>query len=227
MEMESLEKRLRKLRIERKMTQEDLAQQLHVTRQAVSNWENGKTAVGIEYLVKLSEIYGVSVDEILRGERAAEPEEYPRMQRKYKVVLIVCGVILVIGSLLMLFLDSWLRALMMRTYKAVYAVAWAMHSRLVPAVMAAASGVAVAAAASLGVDIRLWGRWKQLALAGGVLCLLLFALSVCFYYGGAPLGTTSLLLRVSTGIQEIWMNRAFLKELFFLSGMCFFLGLNR
>ena len=222
--MEHIAKRLKKLRLESGMTQDDLAGRLHVTRQAVSNWETGKTVVSIEYLMKLSEIYGVSADEILHGERATEPEVYPRMQRKYKVILIVCGVILVIGSLLMLFLDPWLREQAMRTYKA---IPWMLHSRLVPAVMATALGVGIAAAASLGVDIRLWGRRKRLALVGGVLWLVPVVLSVLLYFGCAPLGLTSLPLRLSTAIQEIWMNRALLKELFFLSGLCFFLGLNR
>lgn len=221
--MENIAKRLKKLRLERKLTQDDLARQLHVTRQAVSNWETGKTVVGIEYLVKLSEIYGISADEILHGERAAEPEVYPCGQRKYKVILIVCGVILVIGSLLMLFLDPWLKEQATRFY---VALPWFLHHRLVPGIMAAALGVAIPAAASLGMDIRLWGWRKRLALAGGVLWLLPLTLSVLLYFGGAPIGTTSLLLRVSTGIQDIWMNRVFWEELLFLSGLCFFLGVN-
>ena len=47
------------------MTQSDLAEKLHVTRQAVSRWENDETAPGNDLLLALSEIFGVSVDRIL------------------------------------------------------------------------------------------------------------------------------------------------------------------
>ena len=39
--MASVAKHIRKLRLERGLTQEELAERLHVTRQAVSNWERG------------------------------------------------------------------------------------------------------------------------------------------------------------------------------------------
>lgn len=58
---------IKKLRKAKKLTQDQLAEQLHVTRQAVSNWEIGKTQPDVETLTKLAEIFGVSVERIIYG----------------------------------------------------------------------------------------------------------------------------------------------------------------
>ena len=58
---------IKKLRKEKKMTQDELAEKLCVTRQAVSNWEMGKTQPDIETLTRLAEIFGVSVERIIYG----------------------------------------------------------------------------------------------------------------------------------------------------------------
>ena len=58
---------IKKLRKAKKLTQDQLAEQLHVTRQAVSNWEMSKTQPDVETLTKLAEIFGVSVERIIYG----------------------------------------------------------------------------------------------------------------------------------------------------------------
>ena len=54
-----------------KITQDELAEKLGVTRQAVSKWENGATIPDIELLMKLSELYGVSINDILNADTAS------------------------------------------------------------------------------------------------------------------------------------------------------------
>lgn len=54
------------------MTQDELAEVLCVTRQAVSNWENEKTQPDIETLNRISETLGVTVEELIYGQ-AREP----------------------------------------------------------------------------------------------------------------------------------------------------------
>ena len=61
----SIGKYIREKRIELNYTQEDLASMMGITKTAVSNWENGNTIVDIKYLVLLSNIFSVSVDDIL------------------------------------------------------------------------------------------------------------------------------------------------------------------
>lgn len=55
------------LRTEKGIKQEQLAEQLHVTRQAVSGWETGKTQPDIEMLTKMAEYFGVSVEQLIYG----------------------------------------------------------------------------------------------------------------------------------------------------------------
>ena len=59
------------LRRHYKITQEELANKLNVTRQAVSKWENGTAVPDVEMLMCLSDIYGVSINEILRADAAS------------------------------------------------------------------------------------------------------------------------------------------------------------
>ena len=48
------------------MTQEELAEQLGVSRQAVSKWENDSAAPGSANLLALAQLFGISVDELLK-----------------------------------------------------------------------------------------------------------------------------------------------------------------
>ncbi|MCI8467435.1 MAG: helix-turn-helix transcriptional regulator [Bacilli bacterium] len=50
------------------LTQSELAEQLHVTSQAVSKWENGRGIPDIELLKELSNYFQVDLQEILNGE---------------------------------------------------------------------------------------------------------------------------------------------------------------
>lgn len=72
MEM-TIGKRIASLRKEKKMTQEELAQKMEVSAQAVSKWENGQTCPDITSLPKLAQILDVTVDELLSGKEDKEP----------------------------------------------------------------------------------------------------------------------------------------------------------
>lgn len=56
---------LQLLRKKHGFTQEDLAKQLHISRQAISKWETGNTIPNLEILLKLSKLYDVSINDIL------------------------------------------------------------------------------------------------------------------------------------------------------------------
>lgn len=53
------------LRTEKGLSQEELAEKLFVTRQAVSRWENGETVPGVETLKLLSKVFDVSINTLL------------------------------------------------------------------------------------------------------------------------------------------------------------------
>lgn len=61
--------RLKARRNELELTQDYVAAELGITRQTMSNWENGRSYPDIERIIRLSEIYGLSLDELLKGDQ--------------------------------------------------------------------------------------------------------------------------------------------------------------
>ena len=60
-----LGKKIMTMRNEKNLSQEQLAEKLNVTRQTISNWENGKFYPDIDSLVNLSKFFNVSLDVLL------------------------------------------------------------------------------------------------------------------------------------------------------------------
>ncbi|MGX7262363.1 helix-turn-helix domain-containing protein [Enterococcus crotali] len=60
---------LKSRRKELEMTQEEVAKQLFISRQAISNWETGKSYPDIENIIILSDIYEISLDNLLKGDK--------------------------------------------------------------------------------------------------------------------------------------------------------------
>lgn len=60
---------LQQLRLERALTQEDLAKKLGVSRQAVCLWEKGKREIKASTLNKIAEVLGVDMEEVLKSKR--------------------------------------------------------------------------------------------------------------------------------------------------------------
>ncbi|MFC4710867.1 helix-turn-helix domain-containing protein [Enterococcus eurekensis] len=56
-------------------TQEDFANQLNVSRQSVSKWESGQSIPDVDKIIQMSEIFGVSIDYLLKGEATETNEE--------------------------------------------------------------------------------------------------------------------------------------------------------
>lgn len=67
---------LKGLRKEKNWTQEQLAEMLNVSNRSVSRWENGKTLPDFDLILQLSELYEISIEEILDGKRKeTNPDE--------------------------------------------------------------------------------------------------------------------------------------------------------
>lgn len=60
-----LGKKLIELRKNKKLSQEQLAEKINVTRQTISNWENGKFYPDIDALVRISKYFNISLDDLL------------------------------------------------------------------------------------------------------------------------------------------------------------------
>lgn len=62
-------KKLKNARIEAGLTQEKAAEKINVARQTISNWENEKSYPDIISVIALSDLYSVSLDELLKGDQ--------------------------------------------------------------------------------------------------------------------------------------------------------------
>ena len=61
-------KKLKEARLNRDLTQEVIAEKLNVSRQTISNWENEKSYPDIISVIELSNLYSISLDELLKGD---------------------------------------------------------------------------------------------------------------------------------------------------------------
>lgn len=52
------------------ISQDELAQRMNMTRQAISKWETGKSYPDIEKLLKLTEVFNLSLDELVKGDKS-------------------------------------------------------------------------------------------------------------------------------------------------------------
>lgn len=98
-----LEERLIQLRTENDLSQDDLARMMRISRQTVSRWETGAAIPSVENAKYLSELYGISVDELLYGARMpltveTIPENIaPDQGREKKKLVVLLAVVLAIG----------------------------------------------------------------------------------------------------------------------------------
>lgn len=59
--------KLRKLRREKGLSQEKLAELLNISRQSISKWESGQTYPEVEKLIKLSDLFEITMDELVKN----------------------------------------------------------------------------------------------------------------------------------------------------------------
>ncbi|MBQ4507170.1 MAG: helix-turn-helix transcriptional regulator [Firmicutes bacterium] len=98
-----LGKRINEIRKDHGLTQEGLAEICSVTRQTISNWENGKSYPDLEILVLISDTFDVSLDALLKGDRKMV-SEITKEQKHGKnfagklIISIVLTIAIVIGA---------------------------------------------------------------------------------------------------------------------------------
>lgn len=76
----ALSDRILELRTGMGLSQGDLADRLEVSRQSVSKWETGQSVPDLDKIIKLADLFGITVDELVReGERPQPPQPEPRI----------------------------------------------------------------------------------------------------------------------------------------------------
>lgn len=107
-----LGKQIKKHRQEVQLFQEKLADRVYVSRQTISNWENDKSYPDVNSLVLLSEIFQISLDNLIKGDievmkDVIQKEEIVKMNRYGKIYTIMLIVTVVSAVPLFMWLGVW------------------------------------------------------------------------------------------------------------------------
>ena len=98
-------KQIKQIRTEKNLTQEQMANMLNVSRQAVSNWENNKNLPDLELLILMSRVFSLSLDQLILGgsemnnmtAKLIKDGSETRRARINLILIIIASVLLFIG----------------------------------------------------------------------------------------------------------------------------------
>ena len=211
--MSDVAENIRKYRAQRALTQEGLAEKLHVTRQTVSNWETGKNQPDLDMLEALSQALEVEVSALFGGE--GEEEAYPLFQRGAVLRVAVLGFFTLLLLADGLFLAPYFLELQRRTFNILPRL---LNSFVATPLLCALAGMLLPAVVSLWRRVRAEGRLRLVLLLAGALLLLPALLSALGLVW--PLGAKLVIFLSSdpTGFRFALALRACP----FLAGLCLY-----
>ena len=107
-----LGKQIKKHRQEARLSQEELADRVYVSRQTISNWENDKSYPDVNSLVLLGEIFQISLDKLIKGDieimrEAIQKEDVEKMKHYGTVYTILLAATVVSAIPLFMWLGIW------------------------------------------------------------------------------------------------------------------------
>ena len=105
-------KQIRKYRTELKLSQDDLADKVYVTRQTISNWENNRNYPDIRSLVLLCNVFGVSLDILVKGDleqmkELINEEDIRKFKREIRVYAVMLVGMIILPMPLVRYLKVW------------------------------------------------------------------------------------------------------------------------
>lgn len=108
----NLQDQIKKYRNSLNISQEELADNIYVSRQTISNWETGKNYPDIHSLLLLSNFFGITLDELVKGDleimkKKVEAIEVKNVERLFTVLTSLFIVMIVSAGPLMFFLKTW------------------------------------------------------------------------------------------------------------------------
>ena len=103
---------IKRLRVKKGLSQDELAERIYVSRQTVSNWENEKTYPDIKSLLLLSEVFETSLDALIKGDlnemkRQIDGQEYAKFLRNSFILTAFMMLIIITPIPLAYFLGWW------------------------------------------------------------------------------------------------------------------------
>ena len=173
--------KLQELRKRKGLTQEELAEQLYVSRTAISKWESGRGYPNIESLKAISRFFGVTIDDLLSGEQLLCLAEADRKQRESHLRDLIFGS-LDLCSALLLFLPFFAQKVDGEIHAGSLLVLDAMASYLRIAcfiVLLGSTVIGVLTLALQNCNTGRWLRWKhKVSLLWNLTGLILFIASL-------------------------------------------------
>lgn len=108
----NLGSQIKKYRSELSMSQDELAEKIFVSRQSVSNWENDKTYPDIKSLLLLSEVFQVSLDQLIKGDleimkKEINTQELTNFQKDAAIMTVFYALMLITPIPLAHFFGWW------------------------------------------------------------------------------------------------------------------------
>lgn len=102
---------IKKYRDQLHLSQEQLAEKIYVTRQTISNWETNKSYPDIHSLVLLSQIFNVSIDQLVKGDLEMMKYQIEKEEvNKFNKNAVIYGALLLIAVLSLVSLWTYLQA---------------------------------------------------------------------------------------------------------------------
>ena len=95
--------KIKNAREENKLTQTQASESLMVSRQTISNWENGKSLPDILSVIRMSELYQISLDELLKGDKAMmdKIEKDIEISKTEKKIIKYAWIAILVGAILL------------------------------------------------------------------------------------------------------------------------------
>lgn len=96
----ALHDNLKKFREDKGLSQNEMAEKMHVSRQTISKWETGKSFPDIESIIAFSNIFEVSLDELLKEEKniiVNDPENHRIDESQLLIIISVISLIIPVG----------------------------------------------------------------------------------------------------------------------------------
>lgn len=214
-DMSNLGKNIRRYRKQKNLTQDALADSLHVTRQAVSNWETGKNQPDLDMLEEAATALGVELGDLLQYRK----REYPRFQTKAIIWVVALGIIALFLLADEMFINPHLHEVLVTTYHGLFS--YVLNDIVVLPVCRVAAGMLIPAVLSLWYNVQPKGKAKTVLRIVAILLLIPMILTMLYL---VPLSDPALyrfadfILSDKTGLRK---NITCL-TLPFLSGLCFY-----
>ena len=166
--MRDIGKNIKTVRVMRELTQDELAERLHTTRQTVSNYETGRSRPDVEMLMQIAESLGVEVTTLLYGVEV--PADRKRELKKFWIAVGIFGVFALAICLAL----PGLREEAQRTFRYIlwiFTLSYFMHPIMFGLGWSAMQGAGVYLGAKpIKAD---WTRWARI----GILVILMLFLS--------------------------------------------------